>query len=425
MKYLYAGFVKKGFGDLVDTYDTMCPLVYNGIATDPSGGVRPCCIFNQKYNFRGDVKDYRSSKIYKEIESAFLAGGYHPGCHHCERLDKNGASSKRTREISNYLGKYKKQEVDWDHLKTVGYDLIDLRLSNKCNLSCITCNPKSSSMIYDETKKNKDSTMFHYSNIYDLAGKIKNIDLTNPYDDANIDQLLDCINETSRLYFTGGEPSIVKGVFRILRHCIDTGLNKHVRVEFNSNFQTENPKFIDLLSYFPKGLMMPSIDVVGPRAHYVRYPSNWIRIDKNMKKFKEACPDWRFHLAPTVSILTLFYLDEVADYCETNGFELNLSNQLWGPTYFQTSIIPDKWKTIALEKLQTKKNYKCFSKFGPISLGDFDKMYETIRGFIYSEDSDLERLQACRTNLNRIDAIRGVSYKDNLPILKEIFKECL
>jgi len=415
MKKMYVGFVKKDIGDLADMYNTMCPLIYNGIATDPSGGVRPCCIFDQKYNFRGDVKDYKLSKEFQEIESAFLAGGYHPGCHHCERLDNNGASSKRTREIRNYLHKYKKDKVDWEHIKTVGYDLIDLRLSNKCNLSCITCNPKSSSMIYDETKKNKDSTMFHYANIYELTG---HKDLTNPYDDDNIDQLLDCINETSRLYFTGGEPSIVKGVFKVLQHCIDNGLNEHVYVEFNSNFQTENPKFINLLSYFPKGLMMPSIDVVGPRAKYVRYPSNWNQIDKNIKRFKQACPDWKFNLAPTISMLTIFYLDEVAEYCETNNFKLNLSNQLWGPKYFQTSIMSDKWKEIALKKLEKLKDYRCFGN-------NYQIYYDTISNYIYSEKQDLDRLEACRTNLNRIDDIRGISYKDHLPILKEIFDECL
>lgn len=85
---MYVGFVKKDIGDLADMYNTMCPLIYNGIATDPSGGVRPCCIFDQKYNFRGDVKDYKLSKEFQEIESAFLAGGYHPGCHHCEQIGR-------------------------------------------------------------------------------------------------------------------------------------------------------------------------------------------------------------------------------------------------------------------------------------------------------------------------------------------------
>ena len=81
--------------------DIICPLVYNGIATDPSGGVRPCCVFDQKYNYRGNVAEYKDSDLWKEMEQDFLNGKYHVGCHHCERQDSAGSSSKRTREVRN------------------------------------------------------------------------------------------------------------------------------------------------------------------------------------------------------------------------------------------------------------------------------------------------------------------------------------
>jgi len=390
--------------------DIICPLVYNGIATDPSGGVRPCCVFDQKYNYRGSVAEYKDSNLWKEIEQDFLNGKYHVGCHHCERQDSAGSSSKRTREVRNYLEKYKRDTVDLEHLKSIGYDLIDLRLSNKCNLSCITCNPKSSSMIFDETKKHYDDTMFHYKNIYDLT---KHRDLTNPYSDKNIEDLLSCMNKTSRLYFTGGEPSVVKGVLKILQRLIDEGLNEDVEIEFNSNFQTTNPKFIELLSHFPSGLMMPSIDGVGVRAEYIRYPSNWDIVHKNMKYFNERCPGWRFHVAPTVSILSLFYLDELLEYCYRNNYFLSFTNMLWGPTYLNISNISEKYKEIAMNKLSyIEKHMKV-------------RGLKNIETYLYSADTDLELLSTARSNLNRLDKIRKNSYHNSLPILKEMFDECL
>ena len=391
---------------MADTNNTLCPLVYNGIATDPSGGVRPCCVFDQRYNFRGDVKDYRSSKRWKEIENDFLQGKYHPGCHHCERQDKAGSSSKRTREIQNYKEKYKKDSLDLDHLKSIGYDLIDLRLSNKCNLSCISCNPKSSSLIFEETKNNYDNTAMHYKTIFDLA---KHRDLTNPYNEENIEQLASCIQKGSRLYFTGGEPSIVKGVLNFLQMLIDNKLNEDVHIEFNSNFQTENPKFIQLLSHFPKGHMMPSLDGVGIRAEYIRYPSNWDTIHKNILKFKEMCPTWKFHIAPTISVLSVFYLEELIHYAEKNNHYVSFTNILWGPDYLNISILPNHYKERILRTLE---------KY------DTDGI-ENIKNYIYSKDTDMGRLKACRSNLNRLDKIRGNSYHKSLPILKEMFDECL
>ncbi len=398
--------------------ETICPLVYTGIATDPSGGIRPCCIFDQKYNYRGNIANYKDSKIWKEVEKDFLDGKYHPACHHCERQDGANSESKRTREIRNYKWKYKRDTLDIEHMKSIGYDLIDLRLSNKCNLMCISCNPKSSSMIFDETKKNYEITANHHKNIYDLN---KHRDLKTPYSDKDIEDLMNCVNKNSRLYFTGGEPSVVKGVLRILQRLIDEGLNEDVEIEFNSNFQTKNPRFIDLLSHFPRGLMMPSLDGIGTRAEYIRFPSDWKRIEDNMKYFNEKCPEWRFSIAPTISVLSIFYLDELLDFCHRNNYYISLTNMLWGPSYLNIAILPDKYKELALQKLEhaTTSRDNWSNDEGNI------RGLSSLKNYLYSADPDLERLSACRSNLKKIDAIRGISYKDNLPILKEIFNECL
>ena len=384
---------------------TFCPLLYNGIATDPSGGYRPCCRFHQSESFRGSLDDYKSSDMYKKIEQEFLTGVWPKGCLDCKENEERNGESKRLREISNYKNKYN-QDIDLGHLQSIKYDLVDLRLSNKCNLGCLSCNPKSSSVIFDEVKEhpNLEQHLSHYRVMFD---GVKDKDLTNPYSDEEIDKLFDCVGKTSRIYFTGGEPSIVKGALKFLQRLIDEGYNETVNLEFNSNFQTYNPKFIDLLSHFPNGLMLPSIDAIGERAEYIRYPSDWSQIEKNIKLFTEKCPTWRMRFAPTISLLNIFYLDELADYCDKNNYDYSLMNILFGPQYFNITIMPDKWKDIALDKLKHLPEV------------------EGIRKYIYSRDPDLERLQACRTNLNRADRIRNNNFRRSLPILKEMFNECL
>ena len=89
--------------------------------------------------------------MYKKLEQDFLTGVWPKGCIDCEKNEERNGQSKRLREIANYKSKYK-QELDLNHLKSIKYDLVDLRLSNKCNLGCLSCNPKSSSLIFDELK---------------------------------------------------------------------------------------------------------------------------------------------------------------------------------------------------------------------------------------------------------------------------------
>jgi len=409
---LSVGSVVKDIGGLIDM-NKMCPLVYSGIATDPSGGYRPCCRFDQLHSFHGSLEEYKQSDLWKEIETDFQNNKFHKGCWDCEKNENANGNSKRLREISNYKAKYKKDNIDLEHLKTVGYDLIDLRLSNKCNLGCATCNPKSSSLIHEEVKNAQDH-MSHYKNIYKW---VQDKNLTKPYTNDDLSNLLDTVKPSSRVYFTGGEPSIVKGVLKFLQSLIDMEFNSTVRIEFNSNFQTGNPKFIELLSHFPNGLMMPSIDAVGIRAEYIRYPSNWQQITNNIELFTKSCPTWEMHFAPTISILNIFYLDELVDYCNKNNYQLRFTNILHSPAYFNITNLPESYKKLAIDKLKSLENKKCIEEPNRDPIGEIEK-------YIYSKDTDLERLGALRTNLNKLDKVRNISYKNYLPILKEVFK-CL
>ena len=406
---LAVGFAKKDIGALVDM-SKMCPLIYNGIATDPSGGYRPCCRFDQLHSFIGPIGEYRSSKLWKSLEEDFLNDKFPLGCWDCEKNEKANGNSKRLREVANYKAKYKKDSLDNQHLKNIGYDLIDLRLSNKCNLGCITCNPKSSSLIKTEVEQSTDN-MDHYKHVYNWA---KDKNLTTPYNDNDLEHLLETIQPGSRVYFTGGEPSVVKGVLKFLQSLIDNKLNEDITIEFNSNFQTGNPKFINLLSYFPKGLMMPSIDGIGVRAEYIRYPSDWQQIEKNIKLFVKSCPTWETHFAPTISVLNIFYLDELIDFCNTNNYILRFTNILHGPDYFNITTLPEKYKKLAIKKLKQIENTNCLK---PDQIPMIEK-------YIYSKDTDYKMLKKCKTNLLKSDSIRNISYKKHLPILEEIF-ECL
>mgnify|MGYP001337158740 CR=1 FL=1 len=381
--------------------ELICPLVYNGIATDPSGGYRPCCRFHTKDSFRGPLEEYRSSKIWKGIENDFLNNKWPVGCFDCEKNEQRSGSSKRIRELKNYKSKHKKEATIID-LQTKKYDLVDLRLSNKCNLGCMSCNPKSSSLIHDEVKNTDLPHMKHYENIYAWA-KTKN--LTTPYDDNEVDKLFESIDASSRIYFTGGEPSIVKGALKMLQRLIDSGLNKTVKLEFNSNFQTNNPKFIDLLSHFEQDcLMMPSIDAIGSKAEYIRYPSNWKQIEKNLQLFKEKCPSWNLRFSPTISILNVFYLHELAEYCEKNNFNYRIENILLHPDYFNVVNLPNKSKMKATE---INKNVKGF---------------DVVEKYMWSQPTSYQRLSACRTNIKKADLIRNRNYKEELPELQEVFK---
>jgi len=388
--------------------DTYCPLIHFGFATSPVGGFRPCCEFDERYSVRTSVKEYKSSIVYNEILEAEKNNKFHPGCKYCEYKEKVGAESKRTRELKNF-----------EKIKTEKIALLDLRLGNKCNMACVSCNPKNSSKIYQEMEEfvKEDSVtaddlisklpvqyITSYHAIKDLekisAGFGKPLDVSNPYSEEEILYLIDNLDENARVYFTGGEPSVVKGVQKYLDKLIELGLHKTIKLEFNSNFLAWNEKFLDKIAMFENGLMMVSIDDVGPRAEYIRYGTDWNKVQFNLLKFIKKAPQWEVKVVPTVSLLNILTLNQVIGWAESLNIEINLSNVLAGPPWMNIANLPPKTKK------KVRRNLKKISHI---------RQVDSVRKMLDSQPRRDTRVM--QEQLGRIDRLRGTDWKTTFPEL--------
>lgn len=375
---------------LTDTISkSFCIMPWTGLATTPSGGVRPCCWMDNTENYRGDISKYESSEYLKTVKDKFLKGEYPKSCGRCEWNDRNGFMSKRTRENDSWLSKN-----SLDDYQNAEYSIVDLRLSNRCNMLCITCGPKSSSAILDEVRSNPD----HQEHYVDILKKVSKFDLVSPYSLKDIDDLVEKISPRSRIYFTGGEPSLIKPAFTVLKRLVDNGYNKTVTLEFNSNFQAFNHKWIEMLKNF-KGIMMPSIDAVGPQAEYIRYGSTWSSIDANIRRFMTECDTFRVVIQPTISILNVFYIRDIIDWANTMPapVEVSLQNRLHEPKYFDIRNLPTNLKGKATDYLG-KINHKHVNEIMAHMLlpGDDANWYN------------------CLENMSRVDRIRNTNWKETL-----------
>lgn len=364
-------------------------MPWTGISTEASGGYRPCCWMDGTHLFRGTIDEYETSSYLTGMKEDFLEGRYPDTCARCKWNDENGMVSKRQRENKKWLEKNKIEDYS-----TTDYSIIDLRLNNKCNLLCVSCGPKSSSSIFEEVEQNQTTHIDHYKFIY---GKIKSMNLSAPYSDEEVDKLIERINPSSRVYFTGGEPTLVKPAFRVLEKLIEKGYNKDVPIEFNSNFQALNKKWIEQLKQF-KGLMMPSIDAVGPQAELIRYGSKWADVDYNFRYFLNECVDFRIKIWPTISTLNIMYIKNIitwADSFESDRIEISLDNRLSSPAWLDIKNMPDVIK----EKVRAY-------------LGD-DLRYTDILRHLNGVADKTEQ-QNFVTNMDRLDAIRNTNWRETL-----------
>ena len=412
-----------------DISPSMCIMPWIGLATDASGGIRPCCWMESitADKFMGDPKDYAKSDYLKEKKQQFLNGQYPLSCHRCMNDDKKGMQSKRVRENMEWTHK----GGDWNSLDTQELTMIDLRLSNICNLGCVMCGPKSSSFIFKETEKNQEHSPVHNFRQY---YNVKNLNLFNPYTDDQIDEIIDIIGPNARIYCTGGEPSLVKKTTKLLEVLLDKGYNETVLLQFNSNFQTLNQKWFDLLEHF-KGDMLPSIDGVNETAEYIRYPCDWSLVDTNIRKFIEQCgKTWTIKVMPTVSSVSIFGLKNMYDWWYNDirinypivheaikykdyrkAMRVQVNNRLITPNFFDIRNLPNNAKDRARDHIEyILQNY---SKY--FQIGNESKYLIDIKKQLDLEPKVDSKLIV--ENLDKFDKIRNNSWRRSLPELAEFF----
>lgn len=368
---------------------SFCIMPWTGISTEASGGYRPCCWMDGTHLYRGSIDDYETSKYLSEMKEDFLEGRYPSTCSRCQWNDENGMVSKRQRENKKWLEKNKIEDYS-----TTDYSIIDLRLNNKCNLLCVSCGPKSSSAIFEEVEQNQDKHLTHYNFIY---SRVKDMNLSTPYSDEEVDKLIERINPTSRVYFTGGEPTLVKPAFRVLEKMLEKGYNKDVPIEFNSNFQALNKKWIEQLKQF-KGLMMPSIDAVGDQAELIRYGSKWKDVDYNFRYFFKECTEFRIKIWPTISTLNILYIKDIIAWAESfqsDRIVISLDNRLSAPAWLDIKNMPDNLK----DKVR-------------VYLGNDVRFSDILKHL--NEVANVDEQKNFITNMDKLDAIRNTNWRETL-----------
>lgn len=394
---------------------TFCIAPWSSIATATSGGYKPCCwIFDACHD---SLSEYITSDYLTDIKDTMLAGEWHHLCKRCKIEESSGITSKRKRENASWLKTFNK--LDFTNYEDYPLSNLDLRLSNTCNLLCISCNPKSSSSIYHETHANYKNTVHHYNDLYDKMKK-SGVNSADVYSDEEIDKLISGINKHTTIYFAGGEPSLIKQGFVILNKLIEDELNKHVTLKFSSNFQVFNAQWVDLLSQF-SGIMSPSLDAVGPRAEFIRYGSDWNKIEDNFKNFYNQCNEsYIIDIIPTISILNIFYLHELIDWTRQFNIKnviMEFSNRLNAPRFLCVRNLPEDAKIDAISYLNNLINSST------VNLREKEKT-QLIELIKYIKQPALNIMPGVNfvTEMNKLDKIRNTSWREQLPELSKYYE---
>lgn len=347
--------------------DSFCSIPWNHLSIMTNGDVRMCCQMitgtfgklgvNVKEN--KNVSEIRNNPKINIVRKQMLQGIKPKLCNLCWIEEENNIKSKRLDQNNIYNNifdkaiKYTNKDGSIDTSK-FPLTYLDLRLGNKCNLSCRSCGPTDSSNWYEESYKLSETKEVNYYNdkVYKLEIKdgkvvIDTDDFDWPKKSNFLEQVLDNVKYIDRLYFTGGEPTLNMPHVAFLEELVKRKIGKNIYIEYNSNGTTISNNIINLWKNFNGIGIGFSIDGTKKRFEYLRYPGKWNKflrtintLDKNYKDFNKL----EIQLAPTISIFNIIHLLDIYKFVfqETPDWFLKYIpvHVLEGPDYMCAKIIP-------------------------------------------------------------------------------------
>ena len=326
---------------------TFCPYPWIHVMTQPSGTVNFCCVANGQIktddsfvelngeqtgtpillNKGGDMRDVWNSKHYKHIRRQMDTGERVVGCEPCYDLEDLGIPSYRTNYIKDWLGWHrnadeieriieKSRENDYHVDEPPQY--LDFRLGTMCNLRCRMCQSQNSSAIYKELKDDDLYTQEERDFVVKHTHWNDFSDYTQPWFDTPefLESVEEWLPNVNRLYFTGGEPTIIQRTYWILEKCVELGIAKDIDLVFNSNMTNIQPRFLDMLSKFRDVLMCLSVDGYAEMNTYIRGGSTWSVIDKHIRDYATSDVVGSILFSPVIQIYNILDITKLFDYAE-------------------------------------------------------------------------------------------------------------
>jgi sulfatase maturation enzyme AslB (radical SAM superfamily) len=155
---------------------------------------------------------------------------------------------------------------------------------------------------------------------------------------------------------------------------------------------------LDYWNYFKKVKINASVDAYGDLNRYIRYPTNWKLVEKNLAIFDEMQKDSRVTLQIhiTVQMYNILHLDKLFDYLIDRNFTDIYLNILNHPSYLNIRTLPLDLKLLASQRLE--KYIKIKKVSGLISYMNSEDWSNNINKFIqYTKTLDSSRGEDCRT----------------------------
>lgn len=264
-----------------------CPRIHHGLTLS---GIRDqkltyavCCWANKTITTDNRIQWYHQdiNTLRQQNQQGILPESH---CSSCIKMEDTGTQSMRQGyEIMHGTPTYD---------NTLQY--LDVNIDYTCNLACVTCGPEFSTTWRNELQ------------IKDLSPR------------PDIDSFLDRFEEfdlsnLKEIRLWGGEPFLTLTHQKILEYVSNRVDPSNIKLMYNTNGTRRiDNQTKELIERYKFARISFSVDAIGPKFDYIRYPAKWIEVEENLLWWQQNLPhNSMLSMTVTASLLNVLTLNDV------------------------------------------------------------------------------------------------------------------
>lgn len=365
---------------------------------DQNETVSLCSRTNVTVDIKDDVSDWKTNAQANDIRQRLLSGNRYPKhCKTCYYYEDHNVESYRAFETAEWLAKL---DINtWDDLETIDRPYYyEIRLGNKCNIMCRSCAPIYSHKIGEEAAKYNLPVLLPDPG---TKSDLRRVDINN-------------LGSKSRVYLSGGEPTVIKDVYKFMQECIDAG-KTDFELTMATNAVAVSDKFLELTKHFPNANFSISLDGYGKINDYWRWGSDWNTVITNAHKLQDLGHSITINTVPGIyNVTNLHLLFEFLDIAFPHTavyIQLNYEPRQSAYNHPNAELVRE-----SMRRCMQTNVYHAFGKSLKTSI---DSLYNH---YCSEPTCDIEMLRKYFEHADQLDKVRGVHVKDYIPELDECRK---
>lgn len=328
-----------------------CNAPYTNMYMTVEGHISPCWLtvgHLESWTENSNLKDIWNGEKFRQYRTNLKNGCFEGQCRICKQKIEADVWPLALAYDGNSIKEYP--------------TMLELELSNQCNLECIMCNGRLSSGI----RKNRE----------------KLPPLKMVYDDRFVEQLKDFIPHLEELRFNGGEPFAQKIVHDIC--FLVQEINPSLKINFATNGSVYNNKVKEILEKCNVHLNISIDSLIKENYERIRVNGDFKKLMDNFLIFKDYCHANNRNLSVMVNPMrnNWFEMHNFVEFCNEHRVHL-WYNTIHHPVHLALwNLSSDKLQLIMNTLKIHVEALKPINDQNPVAFGNWEKYNHLVNGQI-------------------------------------------